>query len=140
MIERPTRLLTQAVRFVHRRPGEALLLARMAGWVLALSLLIKLLPLPRVLRLVTAQPRNARRFRPNDWRNSLIFYSVSIYSSSHQSVGNARPYYNATSRSMALRRASSSACARRAARYLTDMHGWNATAALSSRSSRLTTL
>ena len=44
---------------MRRRPGEALLLVRMAGWVLALSLLIKLLPLPRVLRLVAATPRAA---------------------------------------------------------------------------------
>jgi len=72
MIERPTRLLTQAVRFVHRRPGEALLLARMAGWVLALSLLIKLLPLPRVLRLVTAPPRNARQSLPAERLAQLI--------------------------------------------------------------------
>jgi hypothetical protein len=60
MFESEMRLLTQAVQFVRRRPGEALLLARMAGWVLALSLLIKLLPLPRVMQLVTSQPRTAR--------------------------------------------------------------------------------
>src|SRR5437763_7577693 len=72
MIERPTRLLTQAVRFVHRRPDEALLLARMAGWVLALSLLIKLLPLPRVLRLVTVQPRAARQPLPAERLAQLI--------------------------------------------------------------------
>jgi hypothetical protein len=55
--------LLRAARFAGRRPGEALLLARMAGWVLALSALIKLLPLPHVLRLVAAAPRPARADR-----------------------------------------------------------------------------
>ena len=61
MAERLIRQLTQAGRFVRRRPGEALLLVRMAGWVLTLSLLIKVLPLPRVLRLVAAPARKVRR-------------------------------------------------------------------------------
>ena len=61
MAESLTRLLAQAGRFVRRRPGETLLLVRMAGWVLLLSLLIRVLPLPRVLRLVAAPARQARR-------------------------------------------------------------------------------
>jgi hypothetical protein len=51
--------LLQAARFVGRKPREALLLARMAVWVLALSALMRLLPLPRVLRLVAVEPRAA---------------------------------------------------------------------------------
>ncbi|MFL6209061.1 MAG: lasso peptide biosynthesis B2 protein [Pyrinomonadaceae bacterium] len=52
-------LLLRAVRFARRRPRELLLLARMAGWVLALSVLIKLLPLPRAIGLVATTPRPA---------------------------------------------------------------------------------
>jgi hypothetical protein len=44
--------MSRAVHFIGRRPGEAFLLLRMAAWVALLSLLIKLLPLPRVLSLV----------------------------------------------------------------------------------------
>src|ERR1041384_2695674 len=50
----------QAGRFVWRKPREALLLVRMAGWVLMLSGLIRLLPLPRVLRIVATEPRPAQ--------------------------------------------------------------------------------
>jgi hypothetical protein len=50
-------LLLRTVRFARRSPRELLLLARMAGWVLALSVLIKLLPLPRAIGLVATTPR-----------------------------------------------------------------------------------
>jgi Transglutaminase-like superfamily len=50
-------VLSRGWRFVRRKPYEALLLARMALWVLILCALIRLLPLPRVLRLVTINPR-----------------------------------------------------------------------------------
>ncbi len=60
MISRSLQLLARAGGFVRRRPGEAWLLARMAAWVATLSVLIKLWPLPRVLRVVAAAPRRAR--------------------------------------------------------------------------------
>jgi hypothetical protein len=50
-------LLLRTARFARRSPRELLLLARMAGWVLALSVLIKLLPLPRAIGLVATTPR-----------------------------------------------------------------------------------
>ena len=53
--------LWRAGRLARRRPAELLLVARMAGWVLALSVLMKLLPLPRVLRIVTAERRTLQR-------------------------------------------------------------------------------
>lgn len=53
-------LLWRAGRLARRRPAEVLLVARMAGWVLALSVLIRLLPLPRVLRIVAAGRRGGR--------------------------------------------------------------------------------
>ncbi len=40
-------------RLALRRPGESLLLARMALWVIALSVGSRLMPLPRMLALVT---------------------------------------------------------------------------------------
>lgn len=44
-----------------RSPREALLLLRMAGWVVLLSGLIRVQPLPRVLKLMTARtPQNLR--------------------------------------------------------------------------------
>jgi hypothetical protein len=46
--------LTRATRKVFLGPAEALLLLRMAGWVLLLSVAVKVFPLPRALRLVSA--------------------------------------------------------------------------------------
>lgn len=52
-------LALRASRFALREPGAALTLLRMAAWVAALSLLLRWLPLPRVLSI--ASPRRARR-------------------------------------------------------------------------------
>lgn len=64
---RPLRQLGQtalrAGRFAAREPGSALVVLRMAGWVAALSLLVRLLPLPRALGLLT--PRRVAS-RPPD--------------------------------------------------------------------------
>ena len=54
----------RVVDFIGRRPGETFLLLRMAAWVALLSFLIRLLPLPRVLSLISdttgdRKPRNA---------------------------------------------------------------------------------
>lgn len=46
-------LLARASRFAVRRPRAALLLLRMAFWVAALSLLVRILPLTHALRLLT---------------------------------------------------------------------------------------
>jgi hypothetical protein len=53
----------RAARLVLNEPGAALLALRMGAWVAALSLLMRLLPLPRAMRLVA--PRRMRR-RPDD--------------------------------------------------------------------------
>ncbi|HEY0099872.1 MAG TPA: lasso peptide biosynthesis B2 protein [Pyrinomonadaceae bacterium] len=60
-----TGTVRRAGRFLKRRPLEAFLLLRMATWIVLLSLLIKFLPLPRVLSLVAAsgrsqKPKNSR--------------------------------------------------------------------------------
>ena len=47
------RAAVRAVYFALREPRSALLLARMALWVTALSALVRLLPLPRVMKLMT---------------------------------------------------------------------------------------
>ncbi len=65
-----TWIMRRALDFVRRRPREAFLLLRMAGWVALLSLLIKLLPLPRVLSLVadTSRATRPRRRRMTEQR------------------------------------------------------------------------
>jgi len=45
-------LASRGARFVVREPGCALLALRMSAWVAALSLFVKVLPLPRAMRLV----------------------------------------------------------------------------------------
>lgn len=50
-------VLTRAARKVIRGPAEALLMLRMFGWVLLLSVAVKLFPLPRALRMVSTKTR-----------------------------------------------------------------------------------
>ncbi|HEX8458037.1 MAG TPA: lasso peptide biosynthesis B2 protein [Pyrinomonadaceae bacterium] len=57
-------IVRRAAHYAVHRPGEAFLLLRMAAWVAVLSLLIKLLPLPRVLALVAGTAERTRRRRP----------------------------------------------------------------------------
>jgi len=59
MLSRLAQAFFRAGSFVWRKPREAALLVRMAGWVLILSVLMRLLPLPRALRLVVMEPRAA---------------------------------------------------------------------------------
>jgi transglutaminase superfamily protein len=49
--------LTRATRKAFLGPAEALLLFRMAGWVLLLSIAVKVFPLPRALSLVSTKTR-----------------------------------------------------------------------------------
>ena len=51
-------LASRGVRFVVREPGSALLALRMSAWVAALSLFVKVLPLPRALGLVARATRH----------------------------------------------------------------------------------
>ena len=46
------RVARSACRFAGRDPAAALLMLRMAAWVALLSLLVRVMPLPRVLRLM----------------------------------------------------------------------------------------
>lgn len=57
-------LPTRAARLVVCEPGSALLAARMGAWVVALTLLVKFLPLPRAMALVA--PRRGARAAPPD--------------------------------------------------------------------------
>ena len=57
------RLPARAARLTLGEPGAALLALRMACWVAALSLFVKLMPLPRALKLVATR---ARGVRPRD--------------------------------------------------------------------------
>lgn len=47
-------------QFNRRRPGEVFLLLRMATWVVLLSVLIKFLPIPRVLSLIAIPTRHQK--------------------------------------------------------------------------------
>lgn len=49
--------LARAARKAAIRPAEALLLLRMAGWVLLFSIAVKIFSLPRALRLVSTNTR-----------------------------------------------------------------------------------
>ncbi len=49
--------ITRATRKAFFGPAEALLLLRMAGWVLLLSIAVKVFPLPRALGLVATKTR-----------------------------------------------------------------------------------
>jgi hypothetical protein len=57
-------LPTRAARLLLSEPGSALLAARMGFWVVALSLFVKLMPLPRAMALVA--PRRGSRGEPAD--------------------------------------------------------------------------
>lgn len=57
-------LPSRAARLVLCEPGSALLAARMGAWVVALSLLIRVMPLPRAMSLLS--PRRAGRPEPHD--------------------------------------------------------------------------
>ncbi|HEY0171387.1 MAG TPA: lasso peptide biosynthesis B2 protein [Pyrinomonadaceae bacterium] len=50
----------RAARLVLSEPGAALLAARMGAWVVAVSLVMRVLPLPRAMRLVSPRRRRAR--------------------------------------------------------------------------------
>ena len=57
------RLTARALSFCARRPREGALLARMGFWVAALSLSVKVLPLPRAM--AALRPRRARPASPD---------------------------------------------------------------------------
>ena len=68
MLERLSRIYRRsagvaydAAQLLRRDPASALLLLRMAGWVTALSLLVRVMPLPRILSLMQPRPRPARK-------------------------------------------------------------------------------
>lgn len=98
-IVRVARLGAGACGLVVRRPMKALLYARMAFWVVALSGLARLLPLPRVMRVMTplrrppAAPENSEAvqervaetldallrtdfwvFTPTCWKRAPVLY------------------------------------------------------------------
>ena len=68
---RYARLPARAARLMLGEPGSALLALRMACWVAALSLLFKLMPLPRVLKLVAPRARGARPRNPAEVQERL---------------------------------------------------------------------
>lgn len=63
--------LGRAARFAAREPGSALVVLRMAFWVAALSLLVRLLPLTSALRLLTPRRRAAPASGADDIKRRL---------------------------------------------------------------------
>jgi hypothetical protein len=61
-LSRTARLSSRAARLTVCEPRAALLALRMASWVVSLSALVKLLPLPRVLSILSTRTR-ARQTR-----------------------------------------------------------------------------
>lgn len=57
IVQRSLRAASLAFGFAYRDPSAALLVARMACWVATLSVLIRLMPLPRILRLMRPKTR-----------------------------------------------------------------------------------
>jgi len=68
---RYARLHARAARLALGEPGAALLALRMACWVAALSLFVKLMPLPRALKLVATRARGVRPRDPAEVQESL---------------------------------------------------------------------
>ncbi len=89
------RLLVLAGGFVYKSPGEAWLLSRMAAWVVIISGLMRIQPLPRVLRLATPRSKPGRSkisnqrmaelldllleteifvFTPTCWKRAAVLY------------------------------------------------------------------
>jgi hypothetical protein len=65
------RLPAKAARLALREPNSALLALRMASWVTSLSLLVKLMPLPRALKLVAPCVRRATAPHPSEIQEKL---------------------------------------------------------------------
>ena len=63
--------LISATRKVFLHPAQALLLFRMAGWVMLLSIAVKIFSLPRALRLVSTNTRSASQVPPDETQKKL---------------------------------------------------------------------
>lgn len=72
--EQAQRLLghfAQAARFMVRDPRSGFLIFRMAGWVAAASLLLRLLPFERAMLIITPLRRRAQAANPSDTQLQL---------------------------------------------------------------------
>lgn len=65
------RLITRGGRKIVRSPGESILIFRMAIWVFILSVLIKLQPLPRALRMIAPRTHGRLPHSPEETEKSL---------------------------------------------------------------------
>jgi hypothetical protein len=81
MLARIPSLASRGARFVVREPGSALLALRMSAWVAALSLLVKVLPLPRALRLVAPGRVRPASGSPEEAQESLARVLDSVLAS-----------------------------------------------------------
>lgn len=65
------RLIMRSGRKILRTPGESILILRMAFWVLVLSVLVKLQPLPRALRMVAPRTHGRLQHSPEETKRAL---------------------------------------------------------------------
>ncbi|MGH9970385.1 MAG: hypothetical protein ACREBG_21690, partial [Pyrinomonadaceae bacterium] len=65
------RLITRGGRKVFLNPAESLLILRMAVWVSLLSILVKLHPLPRALRMVAPKRPGDAKLSEGETANKL---------------------------------------------------------------------
>ena len=68
---RAASLPPRAARLAFVEPSSALLALRMAFWIATLSAIVKLLPLPRALGIVSPRVRRARAVNPSDAQERL---------------------------------------------------------------------
>jgi hypothetical protein len=59
--KRICRVIARAVRRLALNPAEALLITRMAAWVIVLSAVVRMFSLPRALKLIAAKQRSGRK-------------------------------------------------------------------------------
>lgn len=64
-------LALRAGRYLWRDPYSAMLMLRMASWVIILSVLIRLFPLPRVLSIITPKYRQPAADDPAELQRKL---------------------------------------------------------------------
>lgn len=98
LLNRVGRVTVKAARFAFREPRSTLLILRMGAWVVALSLSVKILSLPRIMQIVTPRVRRARAgdpemvtrnlarlidlllttevfvFKPSCWKRATVLY------------------------------------------------------------------
>ena len=94
-LRRTAHVIKQSVTLVYRHPRRALLIVRMANWLVLFTVMMRLLPMPRALQLISAPVRSGVNdanekelasavdallatdvfvFRPSCWKRAAILH------------------------------------------------------------------